>query len=73
MAVLGTVTFMYFLVPKELVSFIVFLQMVHTTELKGVSGTGRYPLVNLRPELSRKVLFHVCCHSTISVGIMFLS
>lgn len=73
MTVLGTVTFTYILSPKQLVSFIVFLQMVDTTELKGMLETGRYPLVNLCPELSRKDVFHVSCHSTISVGIMFLS
>ena len=45
MFALGTVIFINIYVPKELVAFILFLQMADITELEYVTETAREPLV----------------------------
>lgn len=45
MFTLGTVIFTYILVRKELVTFMLFLQMADTIELEYVAETARDPLM----------------------------
>lgn len=45
MSTLGTVMFTYILAPKELVAFIVFLQMADTAKLEYVAETAEYLLM----------------------------